>query len=267
MKKAVAYMRVSTDGQAGEDSFGLDAQREQILKYCRDNDIAIVDWFVDEGVSGAAKCKPGLDAIIAGAATNPPVEMVITAKNDRVSRDIQYYYAYKIKLQEVGLAIVSVAEDFGQFGMFSNMLEALTVAVAEIERSTITARTSGGRTIKASRGGYSGGRTPYGYVADKNIRGMVIVPEQAEVVRLIFKLKEDGCTYQRIVDTLNERGFTNKSGGKWAISSVQVVLGNENTYRGMYKYGKSGEWVKGQHEPILTQKSDVVAKSGRIKLV
>lgn len=251
MKKAVAYMRVSTDGQAGEDSFGLDAQREQILKYCQANDIAIVDWFIDEGVSGAAKCKPGLDAIIAGAATNPPVEMVITAKNDRVSRDIQYYYAYKIKLQEVGLAIVSVAEDFGQFGMFSNMLEALTVAVAEIERSTITARTSGGRNIKASRGGYSGGRTPYGYAADKNIRGMVIVPEQAEVVRMIFKLKENGYTYQRIVDTLNEQGFTNKSGGKWAISSVQVVLGNENTYRGLYKYGKSGEWVKGQHEPIL----------------
>jgi site-specific DNA recombinase len=266
MKKAVAYMRVSTDGQAGEDSFGLDAQREQILKYCQDNDISIVDWFIDEGVSGAAKCKPGLDEIIAGAATNPPVEMVITAKNDRVSRDIQYYYAYKIKLQEVGLTIVSVAEDFGQFGMFANMLEALTVAVAEIERSTITARTSGGRTIKASRGGYSGGRTPYGYAADKNIRGMVIVPEQAEVVRLIFKLKQSGYTYQRIVDTLNEQGYTNKSGGKWAISSVQVVLVNENTYRGMYKYG-IGDWIKGQHEPILKSNPDVVAKPGRIKLV
>jgi hypothetical protein len=43
----------------------------------------------------------------------------------------------------------------------------------------------------------------------------------------------------------------NKSGGKWAISSVQVVLGNEKTYRGFYKYGKDGEWVKGEHEPIL----------------
>ena len=254
MKRAFAYMRVSTDGQTGEDSFGLDAQKKPIIDYCKANDIEIVAWFVDEGVSGAAEHKPGLDAIIAaGAATNPPVEMVVTAKNDRVSREIQYYYAYKIKLQQIGLKIVSVTEDFGQFGAFANMLEALTVAIAEIERGTITARTSGGRAVKASRGGYSGGRTPYGYFADKNIKGMVVVPEQAEVVRKIFKMKKSGCTYQQIVDELNKSGYVNKSGGKWAISSVQVILGNENTYRGMYKYGKNGEWVKGVHEAILTE--------------
>ena len=253
MKLAFAYMRVSTDGQAGEDAFGLDAQREQITSYCKANDISIVRWFEDEGVSGAAERKPKLDEIIAVAATYPNVELVVTAKNDRVSREIQYYYAYKIKLQQVGLKIVSVAEDFGQFGAFANMLEALTVAIAEIERGTITARTSGGRAVKASRGGYSGGRTPYGYVADKNIKGMVVVPEQAEVVRKIFEMKKGGDTYQQIVDRLNENGYTNKSGGKWAISSVQVILGNENTYRGMYKYGKNGDWVKGAHEAILVE--------------
>lgn len=251
MKKAVAYMRVSTAGQAGEDAFGLDAQREQIVAYCKTNDIQIVDWFIDEGVSGANEHKPGLDAIIAGAATNPPVEMVITAKTDRVSRKVEYYYAYKIKLQAVGLSIVSVAEDFGRDSMFTPMLEALTAAVAEVERGMITARTTGGRKVKASRGGYSGGRTPYGYVVDKNIGGMVIDEEQAKIVRLIFDMKKKGFTFQRIVDELNSCGYKTKSGGKWPISSVQVILGNEQTYHGMYKYGKDGEWVKGQHEAIL----------------
>lgn len=253
MKQAVAYMRVSTNAQAGEEAFGLDAQKEQIIEYCKANDITIVDWFIDEGVSGADECKPGLDSIIAGAATNPPVEMVITAKNDRISRKVEYYYAYKIKLQGVGIKIVSVAEDFGRESMFTPILEALTAAIAEVERNTIMARTSGGRKAKASKGGYSGGRTPYGYVADKNIRGMVIVPEQADVVRMIFAMKKSGSTYQQIVDELNKNGCVNKSGGKWAISSVQVILGNENTYRGMYKYGKNGEWVQGVHEPILTE--------------
>lgn len=251
MTQAVAYMRVSTNGQTGEDAFGLDAQREQILEYSKKNNIAIVDWFIDEGVSGADARKPGLDEIIAGAATNPPIEMVITAKNDRISRKVEYYYAYKIKLQEVGIKIVSVAEDFGRESMFTPLLEALTAAIAEVERNTITARTSGGRKVKASRGGYSGGRTPYGYRVDKNIKGMVIDEGQAEVVRLIFELKNNKCTFQRIVNELNSNGYTNKSGGKWSISSVQVILDNEPTYRGMYKYGKDSEWVKGVHEPIL----------------
>ena len=251
MKQAVAYMRVSTNGQTGEDAFGLDAQREQIVEYCKENDITIVDWFIDEGVSGADIRKPGLDAIIAGAATNPPVEMVVTAKTDRISRKVEYYYAYKIKLQTVGINIVSVAEDFGRENMFTPLLEALTAAMAEVERGMITARTSGGRKVKASRGGYSGGRTPYGYKVDKNIRGMVIDEDQAKVVRLIFEMKGNGYTFQRIVDELNRLGYTNKSGGKWAISSVQVILGNEQTYRGMYKYGANSEWVNGAHEPIL----------------
>ena len=254
MKQAVAYMRVSTNGQTGEDSFGLDAQKEQIIEYCKANDISIVDWFVDEGVSGADAHKPGLDAIVAGAVTNPPVELVVTAKNDRISRKVEYYYAYKIKLQEIGIQIVSVAEDFGRENMFTPILEALTAAMAEVERGMITARTRGGRKVKASRGGYSGGRTPYGYVVDKNIKGMVINEEQAKVVRFIFELKGKGSTYQQIVDELNRLGYTNKSGGKWSISSVQVILGNEQTYRGMYKYGENSEWVKGVHEPILQAK-------------
>ena len=253
MKQAVAYMRVSTNGQTGADAFGLDAQKEQILAYAKENDISIVDWFIDEGISGASPTKPGLDAIVAGAATNPPVEMVITAKNDRISRKIEYYYAYKIKLREVGLEIVSVAEDFGRESMFAPILEALTAAMAEVERGMITARTSGGRKVKASRGGYSGGRPPYGYDVDKNIKGYVINKEQAEVVRLIFELKGKGSTFQSIVDELNSRGLTNRSGSKWSISSVQVILNNERTYKGEYHYGKNGEWVKGVHEPILAE--------------
>ena len=35
------------------------------------------------------------------------------------------------------------------------------------------------------------------------------------------------------------------------ISSVQGIWNNERFYRGYYKYGKTGIWVKGEHEPIL----------------
>lgn len=85
----------------------------------------------------------------------------------------------------------------------------------------------GGRSIKASRGGYSGGRTPYGYTVDKNIRGMIVDEEQAEVVRLIFKLKQNGATYQTIVDTLNKEGYTNKSGSKWVKGVHEPILEKE----------------------------------------
>lgn len=250
MKDVIGYTRASTDGQCKEDKFGLDVQRQQIEEYCQKNDMRIVKWYTDEGESGA-KERPGFDEIVYGDVTNPPYEAVVVAKSDRVARDINVYYYYKMLLIKKNVKLISVAEDFGSMGVFANMLEAFTMCVADMERENINKRTSAGRIMKSSKGGYSGGRTPYGYVAQHG--KMVVVEEQAKTVRLIFELKGSGKTYQQVVDTLNAQGYTNKSGGKWSISSIQVVLGNEKTYRGMYKYGKDGEWVQGEHEPILSE--------------
>lgn len=247
MKNVVAYIRVSTDGQCGDDKFGLDVQREQIIEYCANNDMNIMKWYIDEGETGA-KERPGFDEVVYGDVSNPPYECVVVAKSDRVARDINVYYYYKMLLIKKDVKLVSIAEDFGQFGVFANMLEAFTLCVAEMERENINKRTSAGRMVKSSKGGYSGGRTPYGYRAEKG--KMVIEPTQAEAVRIMFGMKGAGATFQQIVNRLNEEGYVNKSGSKWSISSVQTILGNEKTYRGYYKYGKN-EWVQGEHEPIL----------------
>ena len=97
MKNVIGYIRVSTDGQCGEDKFGLDVQREQISEYCKKNDFVITRWVMDEGESGA-KERPGFDEIIYGDVSNPPHEAVVVAKSDRVARDINIYYYYKMML-------------------------------------------------------------------------------------------------------------------------------------------------------------------------
>ena len=248
MKNVVAYIRVSTDGQCGDDKFGLDVQREQIIEYCAKNDMNILKWFTDEGESGA-KEREGFDEIVYGDVANPPYEAVIVAKSDRVARDINVYYYYKMLLIKKDIKLISIAEDFGQFGVFASMLEAFTLCVAEMERDNINKRTSSGRKVKASKGGYSGGRPPFGYTP---LNGkLVIVPEEAEVVRFVIESKENGKTFQTICDALNEMGKTNRSGTKFSISTLQVILDNKPLYQGMYRYGKDSEWVEGEHEPIL----------------
>lgn len=253
MKNVVAYIRVSTDGQIGEDKFGLEVQRKQIIEYCEKNDMNIAKWYSDEGESGA-KERPGFDEIVYGDVSNPPVEAVVVAKTDRVARDIQVYYYYKMLLRKKDIALISIAEDFGQMGAFAGILEAFTICVAEMERDNINKRTSSGRAVKSAKGGYSGGRTPFGYKAEN--RQMVIVPEEAEIVREIFKLKDgEKKTYQFIVDKLNADGKLNRSGKPFVISTVQTIYENKNVYMGLYRYGKrsneNAEWVQGQHEPIL----------------
>lgn len=53
------------------------------------------------------------------------------------------------------------------------------------------------------------------------------------------------------MNALNAAGYKTRNGKPFVISTVQSIWNNERTYRGEYRYGKNGEWVKGQHEPIL----------------
>ena len=249
MKNVVAYIRVSTDGQLGDDKFGLEAQREQIISYCGKNDMNIVKWFSDEGESGA-KYRPGFDEIVYGDVSNPPYEAVVVAKSDRVARDINIYFYYQGALLRKNIELISITEDSGQFGVFANMLKAFTLTCAEMERENINKRTSAGRSVKSAKGGYSGGRPPYGYKAANH--KLEIVPSEAEVVKIVFRMKDDeGKTYKSICDYLNSLGKMNRSGTKFSISTIQVIYENKKVYQGLYRYGKGSDWVKGVHEPIL----------------
>lgn len=248
----IGYIRVSTDGQCGEDKFGIEVQRAQIEEYCSKNSMDIVRWVKDEGESGA-KERPGFDEIVYGDVSNPPYEAVVVAKTDRVARDINVYYYYKMLLTKKNIKLISIAEDFGQFGVFSNMLEAFTLCVAEMERENITKRTSGGRKAKAAVGGYAGGRAPMGYkIVDHKL---VINENEAPAVRFLFQQKAAGNTMLGTVKALNDAGYKTRSGKEFVISTVQSIWNNEKTYRGFYKYGKNGQWVKGQHEPLLSDKN------------
>jgi site-specific DNA recombinase len=156
-------------------------------------------------------------------------------------------------LRKKGIELVSVAEDFGQMGVFASMLEAFTLCAAQMERDNITKRTSGGRNLKAKLGGFAGGKPPYGYKAEG--KKYVIIESEAEIVREIFKLHDSGLSYRGITDVLNARGERSRNGKPFNYGTIRHILDRQKMYEGWYKYGPGGAWVKGQHKPILEPQS------------
>lgn len=245
----VAYCRVSTDAQAGEDRFGIEAQKGQIINYCEQNGLNIIGWYIDEGESGVKESRPKLDELLFGNATNPPIEAVVVYKSDRIARSIKLYYYYMMLLEKKGMQLISATEPIvnDESGL-GEVYKTLMLFVAQQERDNITKRTSSGRRIKASKGGYSGGRTPYGY---KPVRGEMVIDERyAPIVREIFQMRADGETLHGITDYINENGALTRSGKKFACSTVQKILSNRPIYEGMYRYGDS-DWTEGRHKPLL----------------
>ncbi len=62
-KTAIGYVRVSTQEQAS-DGVSLDAQRDKLRAYCKENGIRLIDIKADEGISGSTIERPGLKAAL-----------------------------------------------------------------------------------------------------------------------------------------------------------------------------------------------------------
>lgn len=248
-KNAIGYIRVSTEQQANDDKFGIDVQKQAILLYANEHHYNIVDWKIDE-ISGAKDDRPALNEILYGdAVSNPPFEAVIVFKNDRLARETKLYFYYLYTLEKKNIKLLSTREEFQEGSDFANIYRALLQFVAEQERKNIALRTGKGRSIKASCGGYSGGRCPYGY---KVVDGRLIINEEERpIVEMVFKGLKEHKTLWTIADELTAAGYRTRKGTPFRESNVRSMRDNKLLYQGMYKYGKNASWVQGVHEPIL----------------
>ena len=92
------------------------------------------------------------------------------------------------------------------------------------------------------------GRTPYGYRIGED-GSLVVVPEEAEVVRSIFRLyTEERLGLRLIAQRLNEAETTTRRGGRWSIIAIRDILRNP-VYMGTYtRYGMR---LPKSHEAIV----------------
>ena len=248
VRNACVYVRVSTTEQAME-GYSIEKQ-EQMGKAAIDSKgWQYVGTFSDPGVSGRTMDRPGLKAMIE-AINSKKVNAIVIYKLDRLSRKQRDTMTIiEDILIKNDVYLFSINETLDTSTPWGRAMIGILSSFNQMESENIQMRTAMGRKAKAEKGGYAGGKPPIGYrVSDGEL---VVVPEEAEIVRLVFKLRKEGETLIGIADELNKRGYTTKSGNKFLHSAVQTILNNEQTYRGVYRYGKGTE-VEDQHEPILT---------------
>lgn len=248
MKRAIGYVRVSTEEQSSDEKYGIDTQKQAITEYAANNGYEIIEWHVDT-ISGVKDNRPEFDKILYDTPVN--VEAVIVFKNDRVARDTKLYFYYFYTLEKRNVKLLSTEEHFNEGDDFANIYRSLLMFVAEQERRNIALRTSKGRSLKAKCGGYSGGRLPYGYSVSDGV--LVINPDEAPIVQTIFKEFAEGVSMLGITDILEQMGFHTRKGGRFQVSTVKSILSNKLFYEGKYRYGKDAQWVQGVHKPILKE--------------
>ncbi len=93
------------------------------------------------------------------------------------------------------------------------------------------------------------GRPPFGYRVGER-RRLEVVPEEAEVVRLIFRLYvQEGLGLRRLAQRLNEMGIRTRTGRLWTVAAVRDILRNR-VYLGTYR--RFGVRVPANHPPLVS---------------
>ena len=99
-----------------------------------------------------------------------------------------------------------------------------------------------GRGLSAERGNYVGSRKPYGYnrvfrkEGNRKYPTLEIIPEEEEIVRLIFRMYAEGNGATKICTHLNSIGSAPQLGGIWSPPTIYSILDNP-LYNGKIKFG------------------------------
>ena len=98
-----------------------------------------------------------------------------------------------------------------------------------------------GRLQSVKNGNYIGQTPPYGYKKVQYKEGkqkcytLEPIPDEAEVVKMVFEMYRDGIGMQRIAYKLNDMHIPSAKGGKWSREVLQTMLGNVH-YLGKVKW-------------------------------
>ncbi len=112
------------------------------------------------------------------------------------------------------------------------------------------------------KGQWLGGRPPFGYYVENDGKKLIIKPNEAKIVREMFKLYLEGNSLLKVALILNEKGYRSKQGTskkghayggkKFGITQMQAMINNV-LYIGKVKY--SGQIYDGQQEPIIDEET------------
>lgn len=249
-RRVAAYARVSTDSEEQQTSYA--AQVDRYTKYIQERaDWEFVAVYTDEGISALnTKHRDGFNRMVADA-LDGKIDLIVTKSVSRFARNTVDSLTTVRKLKEKGVEVFFEKENIYTLDSKGELLITIMSSLAQEESRSISENVTWGQRKRMADGKVS---LPYKHFLGyrKGVDGLPeIVPEEAEIVRNIYRWFMEGKTPTGIARTLTEQGIPTPAGKEqWCSSTVKSILTNE-------KYKGSALLQKRFTVDFLTKKSKV----------
>lgn len=237
------YCRVSTDEQA-QQGFSIDNQKERLAAYCLSQGWTEYRFYIDDGYTGTNMDRPALQRMIRHIQEGK-IKTVLVYKLDRLGRKQKdVLHLLEDVFEKNGVAFKSATEPFDTSTPLGKAMLGILAVFAQLERDTIVERVTSGRRQRIRKGMWYGGRDPFGYRWNKETQTLEIVPEEAALVREVYRRYLQGQSLLALSDWIAERSTARE----WTHATIRDML-IRPIYAGLLPV--AGELVEGNHEVII----------------
>ena len=248
-KRAVGYIRVSDDSQI--DGYSLDAQQEEIERWCQRKGYRLIKAYVEAGVtahSDRIEKRPQLVQLLQDA-ENREFGIVLVHSLCRWARRLRIQIQALDRLARARVDFTSVTEAFdsttiqgrlmlNQMGSFN---EYFSDQLGQHVRKAFRLIVESGLLI---------GPVSFAYVRQEKGLPALVIAQEAEAVHEAFRRRDEGQSYGQIAAWMNAQGFYTRVGHAFTAHAVKDIL-NNHFYCGYVKY--QGKEYHGKHEPIIPE--------------
>lgn len=225
--KVAAYCRVSTDSD--EQATSYEAQIEHYTLFIQNNpEWVLAGIFADDGISGTNTKKRNEFNRMIEECKNGNIDMIITKSISRFARNTIDCLKYIRQLKALDIAVYFEKENINTMDSKGEVLLTIMASLAQQESESLSQNVKMGIQFRYQQGIVQVNHNRFlGYTKDEN-KNLVIVPEEAEIVKRIYREYLDGANYKEISAGLESDGILTAAGNpKWHSSTLKKILTNE----------------------------------------
>lgn len=229
--RVVYYARVSTDKY--DQLHSLDAQKtyfENLLE--RNPNWTFIKGYVDEGLTGTKIDKRDSFIEMMRDAKMGKFDLICTKEVSRFARNTLDSLSCTRELLNYGVAVLFENDNLNTIDEDCDFRLTTMASLAQEESRKTSERLKFGFRESVQKGTVLGNDSIWGYRKEKG--KLVIVPEEAEMVRKIFDLyANENLGVRAIAKTLSDSGLRNTNGNPFSFSTIKGILINPK-YKGFY---------------------------------